>query len=319
MMQTNEPKLLYWHQPGLFRGYADDGFSKLSHQTLKKILRSFPFKVPEHLLASHAGIRKQFWPVIEELEEKKGYTIDPLQEYDCQPVPHLLHKYYGRVLLLVSDCCPVHCRFCFRRHHTVHVPQSLAEWDEALDYIAIHQEISEVIFSGGDPLMLQDFYLFALMQRILKIPHIRRIRWHTRVPFLLPQRLDDHFFDRLAKAHIPLICVLHVNHWAEISSEAVQVIQRFRQLSIPLLSQSVLLHGINDTEDVLYTLFDRLTALDIFPYYLHLADPVSATAHFHVKKRRARALLKDLRHRLPGYAVPRLVKEYAHERSKRQL
>ena len=241
-----------------------------------------------------------------------GYSTDPLAESSANPCPGLLHKYHGRVLLLATHSCAVHCRYCFRRHFPQDTTPPGAHWEAALTYITEHTEISEVIISGGDPLILRDSLLETLFSALEAIPHLRGLRLHTRLPVVIPARITDTLLERLAKSPLRATMVVHINHAQEIDATLAQALRRVGQLGIGLLNQSVLLRGINDSAKTLAELSETLHyEAGILPYYLHLPDRVAGTAHFHVSAAEGRQLIAQLRAILPGYLVPRLVREEA--------
>ncbi|UZJ43196.1 EF-P beta-lysylation protein EpmB [Marinimicrobium sp. C6131] len=260
---------------------------------------------------------RQVLPLGEELQAAPGYSRDPLGEADANPHPGLIHKYQGRVLLIVSGGCAINCRYCFRRHfpYADNNP-GRARWQEALDYIAADQSITEVIYSGGDPLNAPDRQLAWLTERVAAIPHIKRLRVHTRLPIVLPNRIDDDCLNWLTGHHLHTTLVIHSNHPREIDDSVGAALSRLRQAGITLLNQAVLLRGINDQAATLAALSERLFEWGVLPYYLHLLDPVAGAHHFDVPEHEALVLMDRLRARLPGYLVPRLVREIAGEPNK---
>lgn len=263
---------------------------------------------------------RQVLPVSAEENDQPGYTRDPLQEDSQQPVPGLLHKYHGRALLIVTGACAVHCRYCFRRHFPyAETNPSPDKWTQALDYLKNDTSISEVILSGGDPLTLADRRLSELLQRLLEIPHLRRLRIHSRIPIVLPERVNRHFISLLSEYRLPIVMVVHANHARELDDNVADASRRIRATNTLLLNQSVLLRGVNDSVTVLEALSERLFDLGILPYYLHLLDPVAGTAHFSVPENEARRIMRGLTAKLPGYLVPKLVREIAGEKSKRMI
>jgi len=284
---------------------------------------NFPLKVPHcYVDKMQPGtpddpLLKQIMLSSQELEQVAGYSHDPVGDQNATAIPGLLHKYHGRVLLIATQTCAVHCRYCFRRHfpYTEHQP-SRNQWQSALDYIAEGTEISEVILSGGDPLLLSDQKLAELVSRLESISHIKRLRIHTRLPVVLPDRISDELCQTLACTRLEVCLVIHANHANEIQATEIDCLQKLRSSNISLLNQSVLLAGINDKVDSLTELSEKLFSAGVLPYYLHYLDPVSGAAHFNVNKDKAIALIKGLQLRLPGYLVPRLVEEIAGEGSK---
>lgn len=262
----------------------------------------------------------QVLPAGAELATVPGYNRDPLGESEANPVQGLIHKYHGRVLLIASPACAVHCRYCFRRHFPYQLNQpGRKQWSQALDYIAKDPSIREVILSGGDPLAANDQHLHWLVSEIATIPHVRRLRVHTRFPVVIPQRIDQACLRWLSATHLKVVVVLHVNHPRELDAEVAGAAARMRHAGIDLLNQSVLLRGINDCAQTLADLSEKLHRAGILPYYLHQLDTVQGAAHFAVTGRRLKQLQTQLMERLPGYLVPKFVREEAGASSKQLL
>jgi EF-P beta-lysylation protein EpmB len=261
---------------------------------------------------------RQVLPQAAELIERAGYCSDPLQEADSRRAPGLLHKYRGRVLLLTTAACAVHCRYCFRRDYPYESLQG--PWlTEALRVIASDPSIEEVILSGGDPLTLGTARLQRLTEALSTVAHVRRLRVHTRTPIVLPARVDDALCRWLAMLPWPAVMVMHANHARELDGEVRAAMHRLRDSGVTLLNQAVLLAGVNDSVEALQALSEALWDAGILPYYLHLLDPVRGTAHFEVSEARARELMAELAGRLPGYLVPRLARESPGESAKRVI
>ncbi|MGI9345931.1 MAG: EF-P beta-lysylation protein EpmB [Gammaproteobacteria bacterium] len=240
--------------------------------------------------------------------------LDPLREQLQQPVQGVISKYAGRVLWMLSGACPIHCRYCFRRHLPYsEMTASIRGADQVLDWLADNPQVTEVIFSGGDPLSLPDRVLSPLVERLAAIDHIRTLRIHTRFPVVIPQRVNQELIDWVARCKKQfdhgLVMVLHLNHAQEIDEDFAQAIQLLRQAGVRLYAQSVLLAGVNDSSDSLSQLFERMWQLEIQPYYLHLLDPVQGTRHFDLPQWRAQLLYGEVCSRLPGYLIPKLVRE----------
>ena len=249
-----------------------------------------------------------------------GYVADPLAEHDASPCPGLIRKYAGRVLLTATTVCPVHCRYCFRRHFPYDTHRlTPAARESALAHIAADESIREVILSGGEPLMLKDAPLARLLDALEAVPHVELLRIHTRFPVVVPARVTDALVRRLAASRCRVTLVLHANHAAEIDAEVSAALAPLVSSPVTLLNQSVLLAGVNDSLETLEALSRRLYAAGVLPYYLHVLDPVDGTAHFAVDDARARALVAELTDRLPGYLVPTLVREIAGKRAKTRL
>ncbi len=257
----------------------------------------------------------QVLPQAQEILPIAGYVSDPLDEHAAIRAPGLLQKYAGRVLLILTGACAVHCRYCFRREYPYEsAPKSIRQWQPALDIIAADSSIREVILSGGDPLTIVDEVLESFISELSAISHLRRLRIHTRLPVMIPQRVTPALLDLLAAWQRPLTFVIHVNHAQEIDPQVVNSLNRLREVpGLQLLNQSVLLRGVNDNVAALEALSETLFAAGVLPYYLHQLDPVSGTSHFHVPMARGLELVDQLRKLLPGYLVPRYVQELPRE------
>jgi EF-P beta-lysylation protein EpmB len=243
--------------------------------------------------------------------------MDPVADAAAEVVPGLLHKYQGRALLITTGVCAVHCRYCFRRHFPYsEAPQSLAAWRPALDAIGGDATIREVIFSGGDPLTLADERLAKLANEVAAIGHVRRLRVHTRLPILIPERVTDALLTWLTESRLAPLVVIHANHAQEIAADVVSAIARLVDAGIPVLNQAVLLAGVNDSIAAQLDLWESLIDIRVLPYYLHRLDPVAGAAHFEVPIEQGRKIVAALRERLPGYAVPRFVEEIPGATSK---
>jgi len=245
-------------------------------------------------------------------EEHPGFTTDPVGDSQARRAPGLLQKYRGRALLLVTGACAVHCRYCFRRHYPygeealIHDPERAA-----LGAIAADPSLREVILSGGDPLMLDDDRLQALLCSLAAIPQLRRLRLHSRLPVILPARITPGLLSLLRELRLRTTLVIHVNHGRELGLGAQTALGALAEAGVILLNQSVLLRGVNADSQCLIALSEALCNCRVLPYYLHLLDPVAGAAHFAVGLREARRLIRELRAELPGYLVPRLVREQA--------
>ncbi|MEZ5504134.1 MAG: EF-P beta-lysylation protein EpmB [Halioglobus sp.] len=242
-----------------------------------------------------------------------GYVRDPVGECGATiPHPGIIHKYQGRVLLLVSGGCAINCRYCFRRHFPYNENRnSREEWGEALEYIHADPGIEEVILSGGDPLMATDNQLQTLVDQIAAIPQVKRLRIHTRLPVVIPERVTGALLAAIVHPRLQTIMVIHCNHAREIHDAVSTTLLEIRRREITVLNQAVLLAGVNDTLEAQLALCKRLFAAGTLPYYLHLLDKVQGAAHFDVPESRARELVSALSARLPGYLVPKLVRETA--------
>jgi EF-P beta-lysylation protein EpmB len=255
---------------------------------------------------------RQVLPLAEELVLHQGFTVDPVGDRAAQGAPGLLTKYASRALILATPACAVHCRYCFRRHFAYTEPARPADhFQPAIDAVASDSTLSEVILSGGDPLTLPDGQLADLADRLAAIGHLKRLRVHTRLPVMIPQRVTDSLVNWLCGTRLTPIVVLHVNHARELDDAVATAVARLAAAGVVLLNQSVLLRGVNDSVDALADLSERLVDLRVMPYYLHQLDRVAGAAHFEVPEAEGRALVAGLRERLPGYAVPRYVREVA--------
>ncbi|NQY64310.1 MAG: EF-P beta-lysylation protein EpmB [Alteromonadaceae bacterium] len=282
----------------------------------------FPVRVPQPFIDKmekgniNDPLLKQVMPLDNEFINADGYLTDPLQEHDTV-AEGLLHKYKHRVLLIVKAGCAVNCRYCFRRHfpYTDNSPNKL-RWQSALTYIANNQSIFEVILSGGDPLMANDQHLQWLVNQLEEIPHVQRLRIHTRLPVVIPQRITPQLVNILKNTRLKSTMVLHINHANEIDQTFINSIEPLRAARIPLFNQSVLLKSINDDANILAELSEVAFDAGIQPYYLHLLDQVQGAAHFDVKEHEAIKIVKELMAILPGFLMPKLVREIAGEANK---
>jgi len=253
---------------------------------------------------------RQVLPLADELVEQPGYTADPLHETGCGPAPGLLSKYRGRALLVATGACAVHCRYCFRRHFPYDdLPRGPRWWAPAMAAISADPDCHELILSGGDPLTLPDALLAAILREAAQIPHLARLRVHTRLPVVLPERVDDGLLAVLGGTRLQPTVVIHANHARELGDAAEEACRRLRTGGVTLLNQSVLLAGVNDDAAILDELSERLAALGVVPYYLHLLDRVAGAGHFLVEDVRAVEIHRELAARLSGWLVPRLVRE----------
>jgi len=253
---------------------------------------------------------RQVLPLADELAPQPGFTADPLHESACGAAPGLLAKYRGRALLVATGACAVHCRYCFRRHFPYDgLPRGARWWEPALAAIAADPGCHELILSGGDPLTLPDAQLAAIAQAAAGIAHIQRLRVHTRLPVVLPERVDDGLLAALTGTRLACTVVIHANHPAELGEGAAAACAALRRGGCILLNQSVLLAGVNDDPAVLIALSGRLAALGVVPYYLHVLDRVAGAGHFLVDDARARAIHRAMHAGMSGWLVPRLVRE----------
>ena len=278
----------------------------------------FPLRVPRTFIARmrrgdpRDPLLLQVLPQARELGDVPGFTPDAVGDMAARTANGVLHKYEGRALLVATGSCAVHCRYCFRRHFPYATQNAAAAgWNGAVAQVQADQSIVEVILSGGDPLSLATSKLAELTEALAPVRHLRRLRIHTRLPVVLPERVDDEFRRWLGALPWPTTIVLHANHARELDANVAEACSRLRDSGALLLNQSVLLRGVNDDAPVLADLSERLFDCGVLPYYLHQLDRVAGAAHFEVDDTRARELLDQLRVRLPGYLVPRLVREVA--------
>lgn len=246
----------------------------------------------------------------EDLPQPPGFADDPLAEDGCAPAPGLLRKYRSRALLVTTGACAVHCRYCFRRHFAYDgLPRGPRWWTAAIANLSADTSVSELILSGGDPLTLPDAQLAEVVAAAAGIPHLTRLRVHTRLPVVLPSRVDESLLSWLTGTRLTPVLVIHANHPTELSPAVGAACAHLRAAGVTVLNQAVLLAGINDNVEVLAALSERLFAIGVLPYYLHVLDRVAGAAHFQVDDDRARELHRALSARLSGYLVPRLVRE----------
>ncbi len=294
------------------------GFSNNKLQLSKKAVLTFPMRVPpgfaDRIRKNNTNdpLLLQVLPVAEEEHAQPDFSDDPLAEQHTQPVPGLLHKYHGRALLIATGVCAIHCRYCFRRHFPYAMSNPAQnQWQKALDYLKQDISIREIILSGGDPLTLSDQRLSSLVHKLAQISHLQRLRIHTRIPIVLPVRINKSMLQWLTGTRLKPVMVVHANHANELDNSVTTAIDMIRNVHVPLFNQSVLLRGVNDSAEALINLSEALFNIGIIPYYLHMLDPVQGAAHFDVTETRARQIMTEIREKLPGYLVPRLVREYA--------
>jgi EF-P beta-lysylation protein EpmB len=282
----------------------------------RRAARRFPLLVTRSFLSRMRRsdpadpLLAQVLPLGIEDEAVPGFVTDPVRDTAARRAPGLLHKYQGRALLVTTGVCAVHCRYCFRRHYPYgDEPRRMADWDEAFAALSADDTLAEVILSGGDPLLLTDARLSEFCRRIADIPHVTRVRLHTRLPIVLPERVTTQLLDVLLSAGPTPIVVVHANHPLEIVGDCAEALRRLVRSGVTVLNQAVLLRGINDNLEAQSGLCRVLVDLGVIPYYLHQLDRVAGAAHFEVAEEAGIALVAELRRRLPGYAVPRYVRE----------
>jgi len=253
---------------------------------------------------------RQVLPLEDEVQDVAGFTTDPVGDGTAKRAPGLLQKYHGRALMITSGACAVHCRYCFRRHYPYSEgPRSPQQWAPILEDIAREETIEEIILSGGDPLTLVDSNLAELAAMLAEIQHLRRVRVHSRLPIVIPQRVTDSLIAWLRGTRLSPIMVVHANHPRELDQDVAAVLGKLVDSGIPVLNQTVLLRGVNDDPQTQIELAQRLLDCHVMPYYLHQLDRVAGAAHFEVPEDEGIRIVERMRVRLPGYAVPRFVRE----------
>ncbi len=287
---------------------------------------NFPLRVPLSFAACiekgnpHDPLLRQVLPINEELNAYPGFSHDPVGDLASATQAGILHKYHGRVLLISTGSCAINCRYCFRRNFPyADLQLSKQKEDAAIQSIQDDATISEVILSGGDPLLLSDARLTRLIQQLGNIKHLQRIRIHTRLPIVLPARITDELINTLSLSPKQIVMVVHCNHANEIGERVIAACNLLKNSGITLFNQAVLLKGVNDNAEVLCKLSEQLFSHGIIPYYLHLLDKATGTGHFEVSEQEALALIRQVQTALPGYLVPKLVKEQAGAASKQSI
>ncbi|WP_395770315.1 EF-P beta-lysylation protein EpmB [Arenimonas sp.] len=287
---------------------------------------AFTFRVPRGFAAKmrhgdiHDPLLRQVLPLTEEERLMPGFSSDAVGDMAARGATGVLHKYRGRALLVATGSCAINCRYCFRRHFPyAEETAASGQWREAIDYLRNDASIHEVILSGGDPLSLTTAKLVLLTEALKTLPQLKRLRLHTRLPVVLPERVDAELLDWLSGLPWPVTVVIHANHGNELGPDVGAALRRLREAETTLLNQSVLLAGVNDDADTLQRLSEALHDLGVLPYYLHQLDRVQGAAHFSVPDARAVALHRELMAALPGYLVPKLVREMAGEANKSPL
>lgn len=293
---------------------------------LLKACQGFPFRVTRAYAErirkndEHDPLLRQVLPLTAELEAHAGFSADPVGDLQVITTPGLLHKYQGRILMVTTGACAIHCRYCFRRDFPYGDNLlSKRREDEALKHIGKDSSLQEVILSGGDPLVLNDQRLQNLITTIAALPHIQRLRIHSRLPIVLPNRITPELVYILGTSRLRTVLVIHANHPNELDDSVGAALKPLQEAGVSLLNQTVLLKGVNDQTGCLRELSERLFAYGVLPYYLHVLDKAKGTAHFEVSNEHAVALHESLRRELPGYLVPRLVQEVAGEPYKRPI
>lgn len=278
----------------------------------------FPLRVPRGYVARmrkqdpNDPLLRQVLPINAEMQAAEGFSIDPVGDHDAIVKRGLLQKYHGRVLIMTTAACAIHCRYCFRRHFPYQEQAAKSSlWQSLIDEITKDTSISEVILSGGDPLSLNNQQLLQLMTALEQIPHLKRLRIHSRYAVVLPERIDNTLLHWFNQTRLKSVMVVHSNHTNEIDTSVETALQKLKSANVTLLNQAVLLQGVNDNIDALCQLSESLFAAGVMPYYLHKLDKVQGAAHFDVDSDSAKHLIMEMRKRLPGYLVPKFVEEVA--------
>lgn len=308
-----------------------DDLLKQSHMTdaaglfSEQASQQFRVKIPANFLnetnvSGADPLLLQVLPQQQETIDAEGFNLDPVGDMSAMATPGLIHKYKNRALFIVTGACAIHCRYCFRRHFPYSDAQINNEnWEPAFQYLREHTEVTEIILSGGDPLMVSDEKLTHLVNELAQIKHLKRLRIHSRIPSVLPERITKTFIDLLMNSRFNVSLVTHINHPNELNENNKAVLKMLQTTNIQLLNQSVLLSGVNDNPKTLIDLSEKLYETGVLPYYLHLLDPVQGAAHFYVKEADARVFLDEMTNSLPGYLVPKLVKEISGEQAKTRI
>ncbi|MBA4696741.1 MAG: EF-P beta-lysylation protein EpmB [Legionella sp.] len=252
-----------------------------------------------------------------ELSKKQGYTIDPLEEAQANALPGLIHKYPGRVLVILTGACAINCRYCFRRHFPyAENAMSAAHWEDILTYVRTDPSLTEIIFSGGDPLLASNSVFQRILPQLEAISHLKTLRIHSRLPIVLPERIEEQFLDLMEPIRLNKVMVVHSNHPKELDKSVVAAVKRLKEAGFWVLNQSVLLKGINDDAAILASLSEQLFKVGILPYYLHLLDKVTGIAHFDVPLEEALQIYRLLQEKVSGYLLPKLVRETPFKKHK---
>ena len=302
------------------------GLDRLAPRLSDEAMVQFPLRVPRGFVARMRRgdpsdpLLRQVLPLDDEMRPMPGFGLDAVGDGAAKTAPGVIQKYRGRALLVATGSCAIHCRYCFRRHFPYAEETAARDgWRDAVDLIRRDASIEEVLLSGGDPLSLSNGKLAELTGALADIPHLRRLRIHSRLPIVVPERVDDGLMGWLSTLPWPVTLVVHANHANEFDDTVDAALGRLRAAGVHLLNQAVLLRGVNDSVDALGALSERGFAAGVLPYYLHQLDRVAGVAHFEVDDAHARALHAGLAARLSGYLVPRLVREIPGDTGKRPL
>ena len=307
---TNEIALAFRNIRELYQ-FLDWPLSEEIEEVSKKypifITRSLAIKIKQD--GPNGVLAREFIPVKFEMAENG--LIDPIGDKIYLRAPQLIHRYSSRVLFTPTTICPVHCRYCFRKNElSVNDELFQNDFKKTLEYLSNHLEISEIIFTGGDPLTLSNEKIEKYLLAFSKIDHIKDIRFHSRYPVILPERIDDGFLSLLNKfsSHFRTISIaIHANHVLEFDDFSIKKINEIAKLKVQLLSQTVLLKGVNDNSKDLLDLFETFINNGIRPYYLHHTDRVRGGMHFYLPLQRGREIYQTLRKKLPGWAIPQYI------------
>lgn len=298
----------------------------LAGQISDQAAAQFPLRVPMGFVAkmrrgdSNDPLLRQVLPILDEEQLAEGFSLDAVGDAAAKGGTGVIHKYRGRALLITTGSCAIHCRYCFRRHFPYAGETAASQhWSEAIDYLKSDPSITEVILSGGDPLSLSTAKLKELTDALARLPHIKRMRIHTRLPVVLPERIDDELLAWLENLSWPVAIVIHANHANELTDDVADAVAKLRNRHITVLNQAVLLKGVNDNVQGQIELSERLFEIGVLPYYLHQLDKVQGAAHFQIDDQQARDIHQSMLRALPGYLVPKLVQEIAGEASKTPL
>lgn len=302
------------------------GLDRLAPRLSDEAMVQFPLRVPRGFVARMRRgdpsdpLLRQVLPLDDEMRPMPGFGLDAVGDGAAKTAPGVIQKYRGRALLVATGSCAIHCRYCFRRHFPYAEETAARDgWRDAVELIRQDASIEEVLLSGGDPLSLSNGKLAELTGALADIPHLRRLRIHSRLPIVVPERVDDGLMGWLSTLPWPVTLVVHANHANELDGTVDAALGRLRAAGVHLLNQAVLLRGVNDSVDALAALSERGFAAGVLPYYLHQLDRVAGVAHFEVDDAHARALHAGLAARLSGYLVPRLVREIPGDTGKRPL
>ncbi len=311
---------------GQLLDYSDFNQMQVDLNHCREADRHFPFKAPAHYMEAidptdpDDPLLRQILPTIEELSNVEGFNNDPVGDIDASRGNGIIHKYRNRVLIITTQACAIHCRFCFRRNFPYSEQQlHKSQWQEVLEYIKADTELNEVILSGGDPMTLGLEQLKSMVEALDQIVHLKTLRFHTRSAIVDPQCISDEFISWLDEIRLNVVIVVHCNHPNEITEKVANALKRLASTKAQLLNQSVLLRGVNDSATLLADLYHRLFELKVLPYYLHLLDRAQGTAHFEVDSNQVRLIVMELQQKLPGYLIPKVVRDLKGADSKRPV